>query len=304
MATLNFEAVSIGQRAFVAGLAENAGDYARCCEVLDAETGQLQLGSLAAGGLATEVNTSTTAVSAANMATKIATINKQAYVLKHTVPWAELTSDFALQQAGTKMANAAAMNINKQFFDGLEGLFTSAHPAAGTGIGEVGSGKYFLDTGLAYLQGESGSGTQDNLLTSAFSESALDTAIQRLQNYKDQRALPLNMGLNGNLCLVVGPKNRKTALEVVTSNLSGADMQRNTLGPLVADVISFPFTTDEDDWFLMDRSQSACGIWIKEAPTLSMTMSDDGIFVHIVAKWVSAFYTRPYEYGIIGSNVA
>lgn len=304
MATLNLDAVARVQQAFVAGLAENTGDYSRCCQVLSAEAGELQLGSLAAGGLATEVNTSTTAVSAANLASKTATISKEAYVLKHTVPWAEFGSDFTLDQAGLKLANAASQNINKQFFDGLEGLFSAAHPAAGTGIGEVGASKTFIDTGLAYLQGEAGSGTQDNLLTSAFSESALDTAIQRLQNYKDQRGLPLNMGLNGQLCLVVGPKNRKSAGEVIGSMLSGADMQTNTLRSLVADMVSFPFTTDEDDWFLIDRAQSPCGIWMKEAPTLEVRPSDDGIFVHMVAKWVSAFYTRPYEYGIIGSNVA
>lgn len=306
MATLNLEAVSRIQRAFIAGLAEDTASYARACQVLNAQAGELQLGSLAVGGLASEITTGTASVSAANMASKTSTISEEHYAIKHTVPTYKLiSSDFALDQAGEKLANAAIQNINKQFYDGLEGLFTAgSHPAKGTGVGEVGANKAFIDTGLAYLQTEAGAGSNSNLLTSAFSEAALDSAIQALQNYKDQRGLPLNLGMAGDLVLVVGPKNRKTAMEVVGSQLSGADMQVNTMRGLVREVISFPFTTDEDDWFVISQGSSPCGIWIKTAPVVEVRPSDDGLFTHMVAKWTSAFYKKPYEFGIVGSNVA
>jgi hypothetical protein len=306
MATLNLEAVSRIQRAFVAGLAEDTASYARACQVLNAQAGELQLGSAAVGGLANEITTGTSSVSAANMATKTSTISEEHYAIKHTVPAYKLiSSDFALDQAGQKLANAAVQNINKQFFDGLEGLFAAgSHPAKGTGVGETGANAAFIDSALKYLQTEAGEATQANLSTAAFSEAALDAAIQLMQNYRDQRGLPLNLGMSGSLALVVGPKNRKTAMEVVGSQLSGADMQINTMRGLVNEVISFPLTTDEDDWFLIDTAQSPCGIWIKTAPVVEVRPSDDGLFVHMVAKWTSAFYKKPYEYGIVGSNVA
>ena len=75
MATLNLEAVSRIQRAFVAGLAEDTASYARACQVLNAQAGELQLGSAAVGGLANEITTGTSSVSAANMATKTSTIS-------------------------------------------------------------------------------------------------------------------------------------------------------------------------------------------------------------------------------------
>jgi len=306
MATLNLEAVSRIQRAFVAGLAEDTASYARACQVLNAQAGELQLGSLAVGGLASEINTGTSSVSAANMASKTSTISEQHYAIKHTVPTYKLiSSDFALDQAGEKLANAAVQNINKQFYDGLEGLFTAgSHPAVGAGVGEVGLNKAFIDTGLAFLQTEAGAGSQANKLTSAFSEAALDSAIQLMQNYKDQRGLPLNLGMSGDLVLIVGPKNRKAAMEIVGSQLSGSDMQINTMRGLVSDVISFPLSQDEDDWFVQSRNASPTGIWIKTAPVVEVRPSDDGLFSHIVAKWTSAFYKKPYEFGLVGSNVA
>ena len=239
------------------------------------------------------------------MASKTSTISEEHYAIKHTVPTYKLiSSDFALDQAGEKLANAAVQNINKQFFDGLEGLFAAgSHPAKGTGVGETGANAAFIDSALKYLQTEAGEATQSNKLTSAFSEAALDSAIQLMQNYKDQRGLPLNLGMAGDLVLVVGPKNRKTAMEVVGSQLSGADMQVNTMRGLVREVISFPFTTDEDDFFVISQGSSPVGIWIKTPPVVEVRSSDDGLFTHMVAKWTSAFYKKPYEYGIIGSNV-
>ena len=300
----NLEATRIAQDAFIDALAAGTEDYAKCCQVLTPSAGQLQLGSLAAGGLATEVTAAATSVSAVNAASQIATINAQGWAIKHQTPWHMLDRDLSLaSQAGIKLANAARQNVNKQYFDGLEGLFASPHPAVGTGVGEVGAAKTFIDTGLAFLQTEAGAGVNSNLLTAAFSETSLDSALQALQNYKDQRGLPLNIGVNGGLVLVVSPKNRKAAHEIVYSTLSGADMANNSMSSWISDVVSFPMTTDEDDWFLIDPALSPAGIWMIEQPTVEVRPSEDGLFAIFVAKWQSAFYTRAYEYGIVGSDV-
>ena len=295
--------IRIAQESFVDQLANSTEDYSRCCEVLSYEGGQAKLMATNAGGLATEVTSGTTSVSASDLTSGISNVTQQAWVLKHQVPWAQLNWSYQLaRDVGAQLANAAAQNVNKLFFDGLESLFTLNPPMAGAGAGQVGAGKHFIDSALGFAQGTAAAGTQDNLITAALSETALDSARQLLRNYANQQALPMNMGGNGDLCLVVGPKNERVAKELVTSELSGADMQANTFRQY-ADVIVYPFSTDEDDYFLIDRSKSPVGIWMGQAPTIEVRESDDGIFVNMVAKFQASFYVKAYEFGIIGSNV-
>ena len=293
----------IAQQTFVDGLASSTEDYARCCEVLSYEGGTAQLMATNAGGLGTEVTSASTSVSASDLTSGISSITQRAFVLKHSVPWAQLNWSLNLAaDAGTQLANAAAQNINKLFFDNLEGAFALNHPMAGAGAGQVGAGKHLIDTGLGFAQGTAVAGTQSNLLTAAFSEAALDSAKQVLRNYKNQQALPMNMGAGSDMVLIVSPKNERVAAEVLTSALSGADMQANTFRQY-ADLVVFPFSTDDDDWFLIDKSKSPVGIWMSEAPTVIARESDDGIFVNFVAKWQASFYVKAYEYGLVGSNV-
>lgn len=295
--------IRIAQESFVDQLANSTEDYSRCCEVLSYEGGQAKLMATNAGGLATEVTSGTTSVSASDLTSGISNVTQQAWVLKHQVPWAQLNWSYELaRDVGAQLANAAAQNVNKLYFDGLESLFTLNHPMQGAGAGQTGAGKHFLDTALGFAQTTAAAGTQDNLITAALSETSLDSARQLLRNYKNQQALPMNMGGNGDLVLVVGPKNERIAKELVTSELSGADMQANTFRQY-ADVVVYPFSTDEDDYFLIDRSKSPCGIWMGQAPTIEVRESDDGIFVNMVAKFQASFYVKAYEFGIIGSNV-
>ncbi len=295
---------AIVQETFVDGLASSTEDYARCCEVLDQAGGTAKLLATNAGGLAQEVTAGTTSISASDLTSGISSINQQAFVLKHSVPWAQLNWSMNLAaDVGIQLANAAAQNINKQYFDGLEGLFSEAHPMAGASNGQVGAAKKFIDTGLAFLQGEAGAGTQSNLLTAALSESSLSSARQALRAWKNQQGLPLNMTGAGNMVLVCSQTNERTAKELIVSELSGADMAVNTFRNF-ADVVVYPLTTDDDDWFLIDRVKSPVGIWMSEAPTVITRESDDGVMVNFVARWQSSFYMKAYSYGIIGSNVA
>jgi len=294
--------IRIAQETFVDQLAQSTEDYARCCEVLDYEGGQARLMATNAGGLAQSVTSATTSVTASDLTSGISTITQEAFVLKHRVPWAQLNwSTNLAADAGRQLANAAAQNVNKLFFDGLGGLCTSAHPMAGAGAGQVGVGKNFIDTGLGFAQTTVAAGTQDNLLVAALSETTLDAAKQLLRNYRNQQALPMNMA-GSNMVLVVSPKNERIAKELIGSVYSGSDMQTNTFAQY-AQVIVHPFATDDDDWFLIDRDKSPVGIWMGEAPTLDVLPSEDGIFVNMVAKFQASFYAKAYEFGIIGSNV-
>ena len=293
--------IQIAQESFVDSLANSTEDYARCCDVLTFEGGQAKLMATNAGGLATEVTSGTTSVAASDLTAGISNVSQQAWALKHQVPWAQLNWSYELaRDIGAQLGNAAAQNINKLYFDGLESLFALNHPMAGAGAGQVGAGKHFLDTGLAFAQGTAAAGTQANLITAALSETRLDSMRQLLRNFKNQQALPMNMG-GDNMVLIVAPKNERVAKELTQSALSGSDMQTNTFQGF-ADVVVYPFV-DDDDVFLVDRSKSPCGIWLGESPMVDVRESDDALFVNFISRFQASFYVKSYSYGIIGSNV-
>lgn len=294
----------IAQSTFLQGLASSTEDYARCCKVLDYEGGTARLMATNAGGLADEVTSASTSLSSVDLTSGISNVTQQAFAIKHTVPWAQLNWSMNLaQDIGMQLANAAAQNVNKLFFDGCEDLFSLAAPMAGVANGTVGAGKKFLDTGLAFLQGEAGAGTQNNLLTAALSESSLDSARQLLRNWKNQQGLPMNItGGDDEMVLVVGPENELAASQLITSNLSGADMQSNVFRSF-ADVVVFPMS-DPSDWFLISRTKSPCGIWMSESPVLLAREDETGIFVNFTVRFQATFYVKAYAAGIVGSNVA
>ena len=294
----------IVQRSFLNGMAENTSAFALAGRVTTGAGGTLKISGRAIGGLAATLAKTASSLSATDVANFEADVTTVHKVIKHTLNNKMLTTEMGFENAGAELANKVLVSLNKDYFDFLEGLPAAAHPRAGAGAFQVGAGLKYIDTGLSFLLTEPGVGTQDNMITSAFSETALDAAIQLLNKYRDDRGVPLHLGLNGGLTLIVGPKNRKLAGEVVGSDLSGADMATNTLKPLISNVVVWNFTTDEDDWFLVDMNSAPVGTHIAAAPTVTINPSADGLFTHFVAEYESAPFKAPYEYGIIGSNVA
>jgi hypothetical protein len=295
--------LKIAQDTFLEGLAQSTEDYAKCCKVLDYKAGQARLMAANAGGTATEVTGATTSVSATDLTSGISAVTQRGWALKHRLPRVQLdwSQDELAADIGMQLANSAASHINKLFFDGLESLFALAHPMAGAGAGQVGAGKKFLDTGLAFLQTEAGAGTQDNLLVDALSATSLGVARETLRKYFNQRGVRMNMHDNP-FALVVGAKNETTARQLLASDVTSAAMQQNTFKGWATPVV-YPLTTDDDDWFLIDTVRSPCGIWLGEPPVISVTPSEDEIFVNFVAQFQASFYVKAYEYGIVGSNV-
>ena len=289
---------------FVDSLANETELYQRCCKVITSPGGTYTLAATNAGGPAVEVTTASTAVAAQDMTSGSSVITQRAFTHKHTVPWAQLNWSMNLAaDAGAQVANAAAASLNALYFDNLGALFATAHPSAGAGVGQVGASKKFIDTGLAYLQTETGAGTQSNIITAALSESALESCRQAMRGWKNQRGVIQNLsGPGSELALICSPKNERTAKELITSALSGADMQVNTFASY-SDIVVWPGFTDDDDYFLVDKKISPVGLWIGESPTMSIKESDDGLFVHFVARYQASFYLKPSAAGIIGSNV-
>ena len=298
----SFAAPKIFQDSFVAALAEQKAVFTRAGRVIVGPAGTYQIGGIMAGGIAQTVADTDTSVTATDIATAIASASTTKRVIKHTVPRHVLEKDFAMKTWGEQLANDCMVNLDKDYGDFLEGLFAAAHPRAGAGAFQVGAGKKYLDTGLAFL-----GGTQDNLLTAAFSEAALGSALQLLLKYKSDRAVPLHLGIAGGLVLMVGPKNLQTAMEVCKSTLSGADNADNMFKGLIKDVVCWNWTTDEDDFFLIsDPAKPSCpvGTYLAEAPSVYASLSDDQQFVHLMAEYTSGCFKAPLEAGIIGSNVA
>lgn len=295
--------IKIAQATFLSQLAEQTEQYAECCQVLDYAGGQARLMAANAGGLPTEVTGATTSVTASDLTSGIKVVTQRAFALKHRMPRVQLdwSQDTLATDIATQLANAAFQGINKLYFDGLEGLFALAHPMAGAGAGQVGAAKKFIDSALGFAQTTANAGTQDNLQVAALSATTLDIARQMLRGYKNQQAVPMNMG-NGRYVLVVGPENESLARQLMTADVTSAALQPNTFKAWAKPVV-FPFASNGGDWFVIDVDKSPCGIWLGEAPMITVTPSEDEIFVNFVAQWQASFYVKAYEHGIIGSNV-
>lgn len=295
--------IKIAQQTFLDSLAEQIELYAQCGQVLDHAGGQARLMAANAGGLPTEVTGATTSVAATDLTSGIKVVTQRGWALKHRLPRVQLgwSQESLAADVSRGLANAAGAAINKLYFDGLEGLFAAAHPMAGASNGQVGAGKKFLDTGLKFAQGTAADGSQDNLLTDALSENALNAARALLRTYKNQQAVAMNLA-DGNYALVVGPNNEKLAKQLLNSAVTGSAMQVNTLQNWAKPVV-FPLAGDPDDWFVIDVDKSPCGIWMGEPPMIEVLPSEDNLFVNFVAQFSASFYTKAYEFGIIGSNV-
>jgi len=290
---------------FAKALAEKQAQWSKFCRFIDStDQAQITLGQGAFGGtMSTVTRTATSNPSASDYFTFESDFAVAHKALIHTVPRHTLTSEYATEQAGRDLADTVSNEIESDAGALLSGLFAAAHPRAGAGAGQVGAGKKYLDTGLAFLAGEGGAGTQDNLLTSALAEASLNSAIKLLLQYKSDRGVSLNLGSMGGLTLVVSPKNAQTAHELVVSALSGADMASNFVKGLVSDIVVTNHLSDDDDWFLIDPKNSPLAIAF-DSPEVRMAPQTQGILVDMVAECRYVACKAPYEYGIIGVNVA
>jgi len=294
----------IVQHNFAQGMVENPSQAARAMRIVPAVgASSFRVGGGAFGGVGSTLSATATSVSNSDYFTFEASHAMTTKVIKHKVPKDTLNSDYAFEQAGAQLATAALGTLDKMAFDGLEGLFALACPRAGAGAGQTGVGKSYLDTAKAFLAAEAGAGAQDNLLTSALSEAALNAAIKLMLQKRSDRGIAMNLGSNGGLSLVVDPQNAQVAHELVRSSLSGQDNASNFINGLISDIVVYPLTTDADDWFLIDAKNAPVGLAIGSDPTARISLTTDGLFYELVAEVRAVFFTSPYDYGIVGSNV-
>ena len=295
----NQGASKILQAAFAQGLTDTSPLVSRVGRIVATGGARtVDIGGGAFGGIGATLSTTATTQSNSDWFTYSASHTVTKKVVKHVAPVHSVNGDYGFEMLGQQLAQSAIKTMDKLFFDGLEGLFAAAHPRAGAADGQVGAGKKYLDTGLVYS-----GGTQDNKIASALSETSLNTAIKLLLQYRSDRGIPLHIGSQGGLVLVVDPYNAQVAHELVKSQLSGADMASNFVNGLISDIVVWPFTTDPDDWFLIDKSIAPVGMALGSDPTARIALSVDGLFYEAVAEVDCCFIKSPYEYGIVGSDV-
>jgi len=209
-----------------------------------------------------------------------------------------------------QLADQARNDIDRAFFEGLNGLFSTAHPLTAD---LTGNPNYFAtDLTISGIGPASGDVVVNNLLTTPLSESSLFMARQRLMEQTNWAGDPLN--IMGPYCLVVSPKNERLARQIVGSprvdqSASNPQGYVNVAGPDITDVVVTSLLSDDDDWFLIYKGLndkglgSPVGLWQRTAPMIEIH-EVDMFTTRIEAYSRRAFLYTPDGLGIIGANVA
>lgn len=293
----NLNNLRITQEAWQSALATYTPKYPRVGKAMSGPAGSVKISGYAVGGIAQDVPDSGN-VTAQDFASFAATFTTAERVVIHEVASHKLKTEADLIENVQALAAACAKNIDIEFFSGLLGLMTAAHPRVGTGVGQVGSGKLYVDTGKKGLLGEAGEFTYANRVAADLDESGLDSAFALMRSWKDDRGLPL--GLGNRLVLVVNPGDYKKAHELTKSVLSGSDMASNIYAGLVSDIVDWQFT-DNDMWVLVDLDATPVGYNLAVKPSLEIRESETGLKTYFVAKYHGCFVYSPYEYGLVAS---
>lgn len=296
----NVNTKRIIQEVWPRAIADYSPKHARFSKELSGPAGSVRIGRMEVGGIALTLADNATSATTVDLASFEATFTTAKKYIKHTVPTHLLANDIAFGDALTQLAGKTMANIDKDCFDLLAALMATNHPRVGTGVGQVGSGKYYIDTGLKGLQGEGGEFTYANKIATDFGETGLDSAFQLMRGWKDDRGVPLNLGMQGDLVLVVNPADLKLAHEVTQSLLSGSDMASNFYRGMVSDIVDYAFA-DADSWFLVAKNSTPLGYYMAEGPSVTVTQSDDTLFTHMVATYTGCPVYSPYEHGLVGS---
>lgn len=282
----------------------NAGaDILRIGPILTNDEASLTLQTAQSGGGFTAYTAPGTSVTKDVLSGKV-TFSSSPKAKIEKLRWVDIKDNpNLLQDRVQSLANRAVADIASIAGAGLESLFAAAHPLAGTGAGQVGASKKYLDATM----GVSGV-SQSNLFTQALSRSAVVGGIETMRNWVSWGdGAKLNLGGPGcDLALVCGPVNEDLALQLKGSAVSSDQMQTNYLSGRINDVIVYPFATDPDDWFLIDRASRPVGMWIREMPTLSVTpdSSQGNLDIILSARFIADFFYDVEGAGIVGSNVA
>lgn len=292
--------------AFDERLRQGTSNFERFCAIYTTDESTLTFTQpLSAGGF-TAYSAVGTAVTKDVLGGKMS-FTTSPYAKIHKITWSDIRNNPELPgQIGTMLANQAMAAINELAMAGLESLFAADHPLAGTGAGQVGGSKKYLDTSLATVNGTTPTSTQSNLFTAPLSRAALVGACQTMRAWKavgnDDNLLLGNDA--SSLHLVVGSTNMDLAHSLLGSSVQDANLQVNSLAGMIGGYTVHPFATDADDFFVIDRAAAPVGMWLRERPVLGFDVENGGLDLVFSCRYHADFVYDVEGAGIIGSNVA
>lgn len=292
----------IVQEVWISTVAQYQPKWQKVMRDLAGPAGTVKMGAMIMGAVPQVIaDTATTNATASDFASFQATFATQEKVIKHTFASHLLQSDIALRSTIGDFGNTVMAGIDLDAFAGLEGLLTAAHPRVGTGVGQVGASKKYIDTAKKALQGEGGEFLYANKVAAALSRTAVGTAVALMAGWKSDRGLPMNIGQAG-YTLVCNPADEVVAHEIAKSTLSSNAMQSNYFLGLITNIVTFPFVTATTGWFLIANGQAPFGYRLAKFPQVELRESEDGTVSHLVATYNGCFAYSPYEYGLVGSS--
>lgn len=292
----------IVQEAWISCCSQYQPKWQKVMRDLVGPSGTVMIGAMIMGAVPQVIaDNATTGAAASDFASFQATFTTQEKVVKHTFATHLLQSDITLRSTIGDFANTVMAGVDLDAFGGLEGLLTAAHPRVGTGVGQVGATKKYIDTAKKALQGESGEFVYSNRVAAALSRTSVGTAVALMSGWKSDRGLPMNMG-NAGYTLVCNPADEVIAHEIARSTLSSNAMQSNYFLGLITNIVTFPFVTATTGWFLIANGQAPFGYRLAKFPQVELREGEDGTISHLVATYNGCFAYSPYEYGLVGSS--
>ena len=228
-----------------------------------------------------------------------------------------------VQKKIAQMADSVVSTMNAEVFSALAGAFTATY---NTGATSGGDETTIISTAHKHAGVGAGDGVMDtdqsNKLTQALSYDSLSNALQLIQDFKDPSGEPLGLGREG-LVLIVPSALYADAVNLVGSDSlllsESADNQgsayanvtkigsRNPYGGGYIQVVSSPYLSDANDWFLCETAASdrtPVNMWTVGLPTINVTVDEANLKTVITAAaHVKAWVDGPSA-GLVGSLVS
>ena len=192
-----------------------------------------------------------------------------------------------------KMGMAVAHKYRSLVYNKLASAFTDDI------LGISAAGKKVCDT--EHLTAMGGTNYRSNKLSSLLDRDALFNAITLGREWKNFQGQFVTL-FDGPKILVVAPENEQTAIEILNSGLSGADMQMNALTMHNISLIVSPHLTDADDWFVVSGQEQCLKYWERSSPMFSIETDQDSRQTKISVDFGVDCDWGPTPDGIIGSS--
>lgn len=192
-----------------------------------------------------------------------------------------------------KMGMAVAHKYRSLVYEKLAAAFTTDI------LGIASATKKVCDTEHETALG--GTNYRSNKLSSALDRDALFSAITLGREWKNYQNQFVTL-FDGPKILVVAPENEQSAIEILNSGFSGAEMQMNAVTMHNISLLVSPHLTDSDDWFVISGVETPLKFWERSSPMFSIDVDQDSRQTKIAVDFAVDCEWGPTPDGIIGAS--